>query len=72
MATAMLGYHFKGTHGSFRPLKRLLTPLKIETFISTPSKFSDLKLMEPLERAVAQSGYTEPTAIQKAAIPKLL
>ena len=35
-------------------------------------KFSDLGLIEPLERAVSESGYTEPTPIQKAAIPHLL
>lgn len=35
-------------------------------------KFSDLGLSEPLQRAVRESGYTEPTPIQKAAIPQLL
>lgn len=35
-------------------------------------KFSDLNLIEPLQRAVAETGYTEPTPIQKAAIPHLL
>ncbi len=35
-------------------------------------KFSDLNLLEPIQRAVAESGYSEPTPIQKAAIPHLL
>ena len=35
-------------------------------------KFSDLGLLEPIERAVLESGYTEPTPIQKAAIPHLM
>ncbi|WP_194744358.1 DEAD/DEAH box helicase [Thermaurantiacus tibetensis] len=34
--------------------------------------FSDLHLSEPLLRAVAEAGYTEPTAIQAAAIPQIL
>ncbi len=37
-----------------------------------PTLFSDLGLIEPLERAIKESGYTEPTPIQKAAIPELL
>jgi ATP-dependent RNA helicase RhlE len=37
-----------------------------------PSLFSDLDLIEPLQRAVKESGYTEPTPIQRAAIPPLL
>ncbi len=35
-------------------------------------KFTDLKLLEPLQRAVAESGYETPTPIQVAAIPSLL
>ncbi|MBX2987084.1 MAG: DEAD/DEAH box helicase [Bdellovibrionaceae bacterium] len=35
-------------------------------------KFSDLKLNEALQRAVAESGYTTPTPIQGQAIPHLL
>ena len=35
-------------------------------------KFSDLGLLEPIERAVHEAGYTEPTPIQQAAIPHLL
>jgi ATP-dependent RNA helicase RhlE len=34
--------------------------------------FADLALMAPLQRAVAESGYTQPTPIQQAAIPSLL
>lgn len=34
--------------------------------------FSDLGLIEPLLRAVDESGYTQPTPIQQAAIPRLL
>lgn len=35
-------------------------------------KFSDLKLIEPLQKALEESGYTNPTPIQAEAIPKLL
>jgi ATP-dependent RNA helicase RhlE len=34
--------------------------------------FSDLQLIEPLLRAVAEEGYTEPTPIQQQAIPHVL
>ncbi|WP_448578925.1 DEAD/DEAH box helicase [Thermaurantiacus sp.] len=34
--------------------------------------FSDLHLSEPLLKAVADAGYSEPTAIQAAAIPSIL
>jgi len=34
--------------------------------------FSDLKLLDQLQKAVAESGYTHPTPIQAAAIPPLL
>ena len=34
--------------------------------------FKHLKLIEPLERALAKQGYTEPTPIQSKAIPALL
>jgi ATP-dependent RNA helicase RhlE len=37
-----------------------------------PLSFSDLKLIEPLKRALAESGYTIPTPIQAEAIPSLL
>src|SRR4051812_8159618 len=37
-----------------------------------PNLFSDLGLIEPLLRAIKETGYTEPTPIQKAAIPQLL
>ncbi len=35
-------------------------------------KFSDLALIEPIQTAIAEAGYTEPTPIQQAAIPTLL
>jgi ATP-dependent RNA helicase RhlE len=35
-------------------------------------KFSDLNLIEPLQKAIRDSGYTIPTPIQVAAIPHLL
>lgn len=38
---------------------------------STP-QFSDLKLLEPLLKALNETGYTTPTPIQLAAIPSLL
>ncbi|MGO1317421.1 MAG: DEAD/DEAH box helicase [Cellulomonadaceae bacterium] len=38
----------------------------------TPLSFSELGLPEPLERAVAGLGFTEPSAIQAEAIPVLL
>ncbi|MES2964500.1 MAG: DEAD/DEAH box helicase [Bdellovibrionota bacterium] len=34
--------------------------------------FTDLRLIEPLQRAVKDTGYTTPTPIQAAAIPHLL
>jgi ATP-dependent RNA helicase RhlE len=36
------------------------------------SSFSDLDLLEPLQRALAAEGYAAPTPIQAAAIPPLL
>ena len=36
------------------------------------SYFSDLGLAEPLVRALETKGYTDPTPIQKQAIPALL
>ena len=38
----------------------------------TQNKFSDLNLIEPIQRAISESGYLEPTPIQQAAIPHLL
>lgn len=35
-------------------------------------KFSDLKLIDQIQRAVTETGYTTPTPIQLAAIPPLL
>ena len=40
--------------------------------ISVPSGFAELGLAEPILRAVAEAGYTEPTAIQTQAIPVVL
>ena len=34
--------------------------------------FSSLDLIEPIQRALADARYTEPTPIQAAAIPPLL
>ncbi|QSX09478.1 DEAD/DEAH box helicase [Alkalibacter rhizosphaerae] len=34
--------------------------------------FEDLKLMEPIKKAIKTKGYTKPTAIQSKAIPPLL
>ncbi len=38
----------------------------------TSPKFSDLNLIEPLQKALIETGYTQPTPIQVAAIPPLL
>jgi ATP-dependent RNA helicase RhlE len=38
----------------------------------TTTTFSELQLVEPLQRALAAEGYTTPTPIQAAAIPHLL
>jgi ATP-dependent RNA helicase RhlE len=40
--------------------------------MSTEKTFAELALIEPLQRAVAETGYTIPTPIQLAAIPSLL
>jgi ATP-dependent RNA helicase RhlE len=40
--------------------------------MSSPTSFSDLNLIEPLQRALTESGYVTPTPIQLAAIPHLL
>lgn len=46
----------------------------VSKIVSNPvlNKFSELGLYEPIQRAVDESGYTEPTPIQTAAIPHLL
>ena len=36
------------------------------------TKFADLMLAKPLQQAIAEAGYTEPTPIQAASIPYLL
>ncbi len=38
----------------------------------TPVTFLDLNLIEPLQKAIADTGYTKPTPIQSQAIPILL
>jgi ATP-dependent RNA helicase RhlE len=38
----------------------------------TPVRFSDLLLTEPLQRALAEKNYTEPSPIQAQSIPHLL
>jgi ATP-dependent RNA helicase RhlE len=40
--------------------------------LDVPTNFSDLDLIDPIQRAIRDTGYTEPTPIQKAAIPHLL
>lgn len=40
--------------------------------MSSSPLFSDLALTEPLQRALADTGYSQPTPIQLAAIPPLL
>lgn len=35
-------------------------------------KFSDLKLLDPIQRALVETGYENPTPIQQQAIPSLL
>jgi ATP-dependent RNA helicase RhlE len=44
-------------------------PLPIST---NPLRFSDLLLTEPLQRALAEKNYTEPSPIQAQSIPHLL
>src|ERR1700744_5677789 len=39
---------------------------------NTPLSFQNLKLIEPLLRAVANEGYTTPTPIQEQSIPIIL
>jgi len=35
-------------------------------------KFEDLALVEPIQKALRDKGYTEPTPIQEKAIPLVL
>ena len=44
----------------------------LSTSPDRPLSFSDLRLIEPLARAVKDEGYTTPTPIQVAAIPEVL
>ena len=59
-----------------RPAPRAGPPAIEISILSTstdrPLSFSDLRLIEPLKRAVADEGYTTPTPIQVAAIPEVL
>ncbi len=50
------------------------SPIEVSPQFATSSKtaFTDLNLIEPLQRAVKESGYSEPTQIQIQAIPYLL
>lgn len=38
----------------------------------SPNTFAELTLIEPVQRAIHEAGYNEPTPIQRAAIPHLL
>ncbi len=52
-----------------------MNPNKLENAPETTTtsiKFSDLHLLEPLQKAVEESGYSKPTPIQEAAIPPLI
>jgi ATP-dependent RNA helicase RhlE len=46
--------------------------LSLEFFLNTQIPFAALGLAEPLLRAVAETGYTQPTPIQAQAIPQVL
>ena len=35
-------------------------------------KFTDLKLIDPIAKALQEEGYTQPTPIQEQAIPSIL
>ena len=51
----------------------MLRPLAAYIFkVLFLTKFSDFALAEPIQRAIAQGGYTQPTPIQQQAIPKAL
>jgi ATP-dependent RNA helicase RhlE len=53
-------------------MSQVLTPPMQKQEETQPQSFLDLGLSEPLERAIAETGYTIPTPIQLAAIPPLL
>lgn len=55
-------------------MKTSHTQIEVSPQPTTSSKavFTDLDLIEPLQRAVQESGYSEPTQIQIQAIPYLL
>ncbi|MBS0552729.1 MAG: DEAD/DEAH box helicase, partial [Proteobacteria bacterium] len=40
--------------------------------MTTDTTFASLGLAEPLLRAIAEAGYTQPTPIQAQAIPQVL
>src|SRR5690606_24407334 len=44
----------------------------LEQFLNSNSHFADLGLAQPLLRAIADSGYTQPTPIQAQAIPQVI
>ena len=44
----------------------------LESFLTTQIHFADLGLADPLLRAIAEAGYTQPTPIQARAIPLVL
>jgi ATP-dependent RNA helicase RhlE len=49
-----------------------VTPPPIPATFATTIRFSDLALGEPLQRALAEKNYTEPSPIQAQSIPYLL
>ena len=51
---------------------RAYNPLLRKMYMSNETKFSQLNLIAPLARAVAEEGYKTPTPIQARAIPPLL
>ena len=56
-------------------MNQFLASYAVQRYLASPmqnNKFSDLKLIEPLQRAIAETGYTIPTPIQAQAIPVLL
>ncbi|MFW9594617.1 MAG: DEAD/DEAH box helicase, partial [Macromonas sp.] len=48
------------------------TPVAIDTVANTPNAFAALGLAPELVQAVADLGFTQPTLVQQAAIPKAM
>ncbi len=48
------------------------TPVAIDTVVDTPNAFAALGLAPELVQAVADLGFTQPTLVQQAAIPKAM